>query len=250
MAWNRVTLLSLGLVALGAARAAEQPAKPRIDWQVKYPEAVALAAKLEKPVLIDFFAAWCGPCRMMEEQTFTDPEVITAMGDFVCVKVDVDTDEKTAFAYGVRSIPRTVVLNIHGEMVGDRVGFMESSAYMAFLKDVAEYTHRKVDGTVIKVPMEIPGPEPVKIAPDSELVEVMKYLADPAPAVREQAREILIALDAKLVEGWMRQALASKFLGERIAAKETLAKVAPEAYTDFDPWATEAERTKALVEGN
>jgi len=248
MAWINARIVAALLATQALATAAQDAQSPRIDWKSDYQESIALAEKLKKPVLIDFFATWCGPCRMMDEQTFTDPDVIEAMAEFVCIKVDVDIDEKTAFAYGIRSIPRTVVLNIHGEVVGDRVGFMERDGYLAFLKDVKEYTHRKVDGTVIKVPPE-EMPEPVTIAAESDIAEVMKYLANPMPKVREEAQQALLALDPTLVERWMRQALTSAYLGERIAAKETLAKIAPELYPDFDPWAAAEERAKRLTEG-
>lgn len=240
------SLLSLlSLLVINTAATAQDTKKPAIEWKTDYHEAVKLAKEQNKPLLIDFFATWCGPCRMMDEQVYTDPEVIKAMGSFVTVKVDIDADEKTAMAYGVYSIPRNVVLNVHGEMIGDRLGFMESEEYIAYLKDAGEYTHKKIEGTVIDVP-EGSAPEKAPITADAKQEEVMALLADADPEVRKAARETVLKLDATLVKGWMRQGLTSAYLGERIAAKEVLSVLEPEIAASFDPWASEADRAVAL----
>jgi thioredoxin-like negative regulator of GroEL len=244
---NLSSLLSLlSLLVVATVATAQETKKPSIEWKTDYHEAVKLAKELNKPLLIDFFATWCGPCRMMDEQVYTDAEVIQAMGSFVTVKVDVDADTKTAMAYGVQSIPRNVVLNIHGEMIGDRLGFMESEEFIAYLKDAGENTHKKIEGTVIAVP-EGNAPEKMPITADAKQEEVMALLADPDPEVRKATRETVLKLDAALVKGWMRQGLASAYLGERIAAKETLAALEPATAAAFDPWASEADRATALA---
>lgn len=238
---SSVTLLLLSLPLFGAA---PQPATPAIDWMTNYHEAIARAKKLGKPIIVDFYADWCGPCHLMDEQTFTDPEVILAMQDFVNVKVNIDVDEKTAFAYGVRSIPRTVVINTFGEMVGDRVGFMEVEFYLAYLKDVSEYTHTQVDGTVITVPAAVP--ETVSIAPDADFTEVMALLSNPEAELRAKAQEAVLALDKKLLRQWMEKGLTSDYLGDRIAAKDILLTLDRDTYAAFDPWAPVDERTQFL----
>ncbi len=236
----------LSLLSLATVATAQETKKPAIEWQTDYHEAIKLAKEQNKPLLIDFFATWCGPCRMMDEQVYTDPEVVKSTSGYVTVKVDIDADEKTAMAYGVHSIPRNVVLNIHGEMIGDRLGFMESEEYITYLKDAGEYTHKKIEGTVIDVP-EGSAPEKAPITADAKQEEVMALLADPDPEVRKATRETVLKLDVTLVKGWMRQGLASAYLGERIAAKEALAAIDPESVATFDPWASEADRAVALA---
>ena len=75
--------------------------------------------KAEGPVVVDFWAEWCGPCRMIAPAL---DEISGAMGDKVkIVKLNVDESPKTASKYGVMSIP-TLMIFKGGEMASRQVG--------------------------------------------------------------------------------------------------------------------------------
>jgi thioredoxin 1 len=79
-----------------------------------------------KPVMVDFWAAWCGPCRMVGPII---DEISTEYADNAVVgKVDVDANQEFAAKYGVRNIP-TVLVFQNGEVVGRQVGVAPKASY-------------------------------------------------------------------------------------------------------------------------
>ena len=74
--------------------------------------------KSDRPVLVDFWAAWCGPC---QRQAPVLEELSRRRGDVKVVKVDVDRNQDLAAAYGIQSIP-TLLLFRDGEPAEARIG--------------------------------------------------------------------------------------------------------------------------------
>ena len=81
----------------------------------------------EDKILVDFFATWCGPCKML------GPVLEKAESDIKVIKVDTDEFEDLAREYGVMSIP-TLVLLEKGKEVKRNIGFLDKSSLEKFLK--------------------------------------------------------------------------------------------------------------------
>ena len=80
--------------------------------------------KADGPVVVDFWAEWCGPCRMIAPAL---DEISSAMGDKVkIVKLNVDESPKTASKYGVMSIPTLMVFK-GGQVAATKIGALPKS---------------------------------------------------------------------------------------------------------------------------
>ncbi len=94
---------------------------PGVAWQPYSEQLLVSARELQKPVIIDFYATWCTPCRELEEITFHNPDLVKlADKDFVMIKVDLTRkgdplNRRLLSQYGVKGVPTVVFLDSQGK---------------------------------------------------------------------------------------------------------------------------------------
>jgi thiol:disulfide interchange protein DsbD len=162
-----VALVVVGLVVRGGALDAgatgqlwvklgwaEPEVAPSFQWHHVMPpkkasfsaeefEKVLASARTEgRPVMIDFFADWCAACKELDRETYPAPEVITASGRFLNIKIDAtnseDAIEMLMDRFGVQGLPTVAFVSSGGEILKDpRVtGFLEPRSFAEELKKV------------------------------------------------------------------------------------------------------------------
>ncbi len=102
-----------------------------IKWRTDLNSALLEAKKTNKSVFIDFYATWCSPCKLMEQNTYSNPEVIAKLNaNYIPVKIDVDKNPQIVSEYKVYGYPTMVILNPNGIEIKRFSGYRDADTFL------------------------------------------------------------------------------------------------------------------------
>ena len=116
---------------------ASKTGKGSSTWiEENYSSALKKASAENKPVLIDFYTDWCGWCKKLDRETYSDPQVQNLTKRFVCLKINADKSKRVAQMYRVNALPTTVFADSTGREVARIEGFQPAPQFAGSLSKV------------------------------------------------------------------------------------------------------------------
>jgi thiol:disulfide interchange protein len=107
-----------------------------VAWVYTLSEGLAISKSTKKPLMVDFFATWCGWCKKLDKDVYTNAEVLELSKEFVCVKVDTDKNSKDTEKYVIQGLPTVAFLNADGTIIDKLVGYTAAPAFSLKMKKV------------------------------------------------------------------------------------------------------------------
>ncbi len=143
-AFTLTVMFSYAAVCVGDTTPATSDVAPKTGWHTSFSQAQAEAKALGKPLLLHFYADWCGPCQTMERSVLNQPGVVRCLGvDVIGVKINADHHSDLVSRFGVSGYPTDVLVSPTGSVSTRSVGISSETSFIDRMKrEGAKYPAR------------------------------------------------------------------------------------------------------------
>ncbi len=130
--------MALPFVLAVAPAAAQKKDHGNIRWIASMAKAKKQAAKLKKPMMVDYYADWCPPCRAMFATTYKNKDVVERSKRFVPVLVDIDKQRKDADAARIEAVPTVVFYDSRGKEILRSEGYHQPKDMLKLMSEAEQ----------------------------------------------------------------------------------------------------------------
>lgn len=109
-----------------------------VQWHSSLPDAMKIAKEAKKPLMVDFFSDRCGWCKVLDQKTYSNPEVRACAEKFVSVKVDLGREPLAGTQYRVTGLPTILFMNGAGEVIHSVIGFRPPASFLPEMQKALE----------------------------------------------------------------------------------------------------------------
>jgi len=181
------------LRAAGPTSSSRSYSRPEVDVTEATFESEVVGRSREVPVVVDFWAEWCGPCRALTP--VLEEQIGARDGSVVLAKVDVDANPGLAATHRVQGIPAVKAFK-DGRVVSEFVGVRSPVAVASFLDELLAPPRVGALVEELRASGELPDVRQALEAnePERALQHILDAIADASPEQRDRLREVAVAV--------------------------------------------------------
>ena len=131
----------------------QQPAGPHLDWIDNETEALEIALREDKLLMLDFYASWCVACKELDHKTYADPAVAAKLDNYVNVKLDFtrssDTTKALTEKYQIPGLPVVIFMDAQGNVFKRITGFVNAEEMLDIIEEVEQKSASPPEGGML-----------------------------------------------------------------------------------------------------
>lgn len=128
--FGSAVLILLVIVAFASCTKEKAEVAGDLEWLTSFDEALQLAQQKSKPIMIDFFADWCGWCKRLDSDTYAHEDVVSKAGDFISLKIDADIERDLSSRYKIAGLPTILFIDHTGREIHRVVGYRQADKFV------------------------------------------------------------------------------------------------------------------------